>query len=78
MLSFIHYAFLFFRQSSYMMHCSFDYHCCVPENIVEPMQRRNVSNYYHRRYPRVKTVDQCEVDDPVCVYEAQEQYKRDK
>ena len=52
---------------------------CVSEKIVEPMQSRNKGiKYYHRRYPRVKTIDQCEVGDPVCVYEAQEQYKRDK
>lgn len=42
------------------------------------MQSKNNTKYYHRRYPRVKTIDQCEIGDPVCVYEAQEQYKRDK
>ena len=52
--------------------------CFVPEKVVEPMQSKNNTKYYHRRYPRVKTIDQCEIGDPVCVYEAQEQYKRDK
>ncbi|KAL8623444.1 hypothetical protein ACOMHN_058889 [Nucella lapillus] len=50
----------------------------VREKIVEPMQSTNDQKYYHRRYPRVKTIDQCEIDDPVCVYEAQEQFRRDK
>lgn len=52
--------------------------CFVSEKVVEPMQSKNNTKYYHRRYPRVKTIDQCEIGDPVCVYEAQEQYKRDK
>lgn len=50
----------------------------VKEKIVDPLNVNNTTKYYHRRYPQVKTVDQCEVEDPVCIYEAQEQYKRNK
>ncbi|XP_064635532.1 NADH dehydrogenase [ubiquinone] 1 beta subcomplex subunit 10-like [Lineus longissimus] len=48
------------------------------EKFVEPMQKRNPYPYYHRKFRRVPTVDQCAVDDPICLFEAQEQYKRDK
>ncbi|KAI3381415.1 hypothetical protein SNEBB_000861 [Seison nebaliae] len=34
--------------------------------------------YYHRRFNRVRTVDECHKDDDVCVYEANIQFKRDK
>lgn len=50
----------------------------VRENVVVPLQAGHCNVYYHRRYNRVATVDQCEIGDPVCVYEAQEQFRRDK
>ncbi|KAK7493319.1 hypothetical protein BaRGS_00015445 [Batillaria attramentaria] len=51
----------------------------VREKIVEPIQNKGERpKYYHRQYPRVKTVDQCETDDAPCVYEANEQFRRDK
>jgi len=34
--------------------------------------------YYHRRYKRVPTVDECNADDWLCIYESNEQYKRDR
>lgn len=43
-----------------------------------PLQSKNKTVYYHRKFPRVKTVDQCEVEDATCIYEAQEQFHRDK
>jgi len=48
------------------------------ERIVEPIQGANKSYYYHRRYRRVPTIDECYVSDPLCKYEAHEQFKRDK
>lgn len=50
----------------------------LPEKIVEPLQNKNRTKWYHRKFPRVLTIDQCEVEDPVCIFEAQEQYRRDK
>ncbi|GAB1607266.1 NADH dehydrogenase [ubiquinone] 1 beta subcomplex subunit 10-like [Argonauta hians] len=47
------------------------------EKVVEPLQSRNKHYFYHRRFKRVPTVDQCEYDDPVCKFEANEQFKRD-
>ncbi|BFZ09772.1 hypothetical protein BsWGS_12811 [Bradybaena similaris] len=35
-------------------------------------------NIYHRRFDRVPTVDNCDFEDLVCVYEANEQFYRDK
>lgn len=34
--------------------------------------------YYHRKFPRVATVDECEYDDSVCIFEANEQFVRDR
>jgi NADH dehydrogenase (ubiquinone) 1 beta subcomplex subunit 10 len=48
------------------------------EKVVEPAQSRNKLYYYHRRYRRVPTIDECDVEDPICYYEANEQYRRDK
>ncbi|CAI9726148.1 Hypothetical predicted protein [Octopus vulgaris] len=47
------------------------------EKIVEPLQSRNKHYFYHRRFRRVPTVDQCEFNDVVCVFEANQQFKRD-
>ncbi|CAH1116046.1 unnamed protein product [Phaedon cochleariae] len=48
----------------------------VREKIVEPNQK----NYpwYHQKFRRVPTIDQCYTDDVVCIHEANVQYKRDK
>ena len=48
------------------------------EKVVEPIQSKNKSYYYHRRFRRVPTVDECEVGEQTCLYEANEQFKRDK
>lgn len=46
------------------------------ETIVEP----NRQNYpwYHQKFRRVPTIDQCFTDDPICKFEANQQFKRDK
>jgi len=48
------------------------------ELVVDPMHSKNKSYYYHRRYRRVPTIDECHVNDPLCKFEAQEQFRRDK
>lgn len=50
----------------------------LKENWIEPMQAKHRGNYYHRRFRRVPTIDECLVDDQLCMYEANEQMKRDK
>ncbi|XP_034248495.1 NADH dehydrogenase [ubiquinone] 1 beta subcomplex subunit 10 [Thrips palmi] len=45
------------------------------ETIVTPNQQKHY--WYHRKYPRVPTVDQCYTDDPVCIFEADQQLERD-
>jgi len=34
--------------------------------------------WYHQKFRRVPTIDECYTDDPVCIQEAQLQFKRDK
>uniref|UniRef100_A0A023FU05 NADH dehydrogenase [ubiquinone] 1 beta subcomplex subunit 10 n=1 Tax=Amblyomma parvum TaxID=251391 RepID=A0A023FU05_AMBPA len=46
------------------------------ETIVEP--NRAEYNWYHRKYRRVPTIDECYTDDMMCKFEANEQYRRDR
>ncbi|KAF8568249.1 hypothetical protein P879_03717 [Paragonimus westermani] len=46
------------------------------EQIVEKV--RKPYPFYHKRYKRVPTIDKCRLDDPVCIYEANMQYHRDR
>uniref|UniRef100_A0A481SX02 NADH dehydrogenase [ubiquinone] 1 beta subcomplex subunit 10 n=1 Tax=Orthoderella ornata TaxID=444751 RepID=A0A481SX02_9NEOP len=46
------------------------------EKVVEP--NRTPYPWYHQKFRRVPTIDECYTDDPVCYYEAQLQFKRDK
>ncbi|XP_062599390.1 NADH dehydrogenase [ubiquinone] 1 beta subcomplex subunit 10-like [Saccostrea cucullata] len=48
------------------------------ENWIEPIQAKNRGVYYHRRFRRVPTIDECYEDDQLCIYEANDQMKRDK
>jgi NADH dehydrogenase (ubiquinone) 1 beta subcomplex subunit 10 len=43
---------------------------------VEPNQKQY--NWYHRKFRRVPTIDECFADDKLCIYEANSQYKRDR
>jgi len=47
------------------------------EKIVEPNQGPEYP-YYHRRFRRVPSIDECYLHDYVCREEADEQYRRDK
>ncbi|OAF71804.1 NADH dehydrogenase [ubiquinone] 1 beta subcomplex subunit 10 [Intoshia linei] len=46
-------------------------------DIIRPIQLRNQKKFYHRRYNRVPTIDECYDNDMVCRYEAKEQLHRD-
>jgi len=46
------------------------------ESIVEP--NRKDYNWYHRSFRRVPTIDECYTDDYVCIYEANDQFIRDR
>ncbi|KAK9887695.1 hypothetical protein WA026_000016 [Henosepilachna vigintioctopunctata] len=48
----------------------------VREKIVEPNQK--VYPWYHQKFRRVPTIDECYTEDIVCYFEANEQYKRDR
>lgn len=48
----------------------------LTETVVKPNQK--IYPYYHLRYRRVPTIDQCYEDDPCCFFEANEQFKRDR
>lgn len=45
---------------------------------VEPFHKSEKPKYYHRRFRRVPTIDECHIGDEVCFYEANEQFLRDK
>ncbi|XP_008551749.1 NADH dehydrogenase [ubiquinone] 1 beta subcomplex subunit 10 [Microplitis demolitor] len=46
------------------------------EKIVEP--NRKVYPWYHQKFRRVPTIDECYTDDYVCIYEANVQYQKDR
>ena len=48
----------------------------ILENIVQKLHQSYP--YYHRQYKRVPTVDQCAYGDHVCIFEANEQFLRDR
>jgi len=47
------------------------------ENVVEKFRGEEYP-YYHRRYRRVPTIDECYFHDHACQYEAEKQLVRDK
>ncbi|VEL10737.1 unnamed protein product [Protopolystoma xenopodis] len=46
------------------------------ERVVDKLRTPQV--YYHKRYDRVPTIDTCIVKDDKCIFEANEQYNRDR
>ncbi|KRY01174.1 NADH dehydrogenase [ubiquinone] 1 beta subcomplex subunit 10, partial [Trichinella pseudospiralis] len=50
----------------------------MKENVVDPLQKDRKIPFYHRRFNRVRTIDECAVDDRVCYEEAQMQFHLDK
>ncbi len=49
------------------------------EFVVDPIQGgKEKPKYYHRQFRRVPTIDECEIDDQVCIFESNAQFKRDK
>ncbi|KRX37898.1 Retrovirus-related Pol polyprotein from transposon TNT 1-94 [Trichinella murrelli] len=50
----------------------------MKENVVDPLQKDRKMPYYHQRFNRVRTIDECAVDDMVCYEEAQMQFHLDK
>jgi len=46
------------------------------EKVVEPNQKQYP--WYHRQFRRVPEIDQCYTDDASCIYEADQQFKRDE
>ncbi|KAH6942335.1 hypothetical protein HPB50_003921 [Hyalomma asiaticum] len=69
-----------FEKSVFAVYAAFDTPVTwVRENIVLP-NRRVQPDYvwYHRKYRRVPTIDECYTDDMMCKFEANEQYKRDR
>ncbi|CAH8600147.1 unnamed protein product [Heterobilharzia americana] len=48
------------------------FHDQVVEKVRKPYP------YYHKRYQRVPTIDQCRIDDLACVAEANRQFNRDR
>lgn len=48
----------------------------LSESIVQPNQQKY--SWYHQKFRRVPTIDQCYTDDRVCKFEADQQFKRDR
>jgi NADH dehydrogenase (ubiquinone) 1 beta subcomplex subunit 10 len=51
----------------------------VSDKVVDSFRISNKDNhYYHRKFRRIPSIDECEVGDEVCFYETNQQFKRDK
>ncbi|KAL3115975.1 hypothetical protein niasHT_007275 [Heterodera trifolii] len=48
------------------------------ENIVERLHDKHKMPYYHRKISRVPEIDECGVNDRICLFEAEEQFRLDK
>ncbi|XP_014270598.1 NADH dehydrogenase [ubiquinone] 1 beta subcomplex subunit 10 [Halyomorpha halys] len=46
------------------------------KKIVEPNQKDY--SWYHQKFRRVPTIDECYTDDPLCKFEANQQFRRDR
>ncbi|XP_055386722.1 NADH dehydrogenase [ubiquinone] 1 beta subcomplex subunit 10 [Condylostylus longicornis] len=46
------------------------------ESVVEPNHKHYP--WYHQKFRRVPTIDQCYTDDIVCQFEADQQFRRDR
>ncbi|XP_019644811.1 PREDICTED: NADH dehydrogenase [ubiquinone] 1 beta subcomplex subunit 10-like [Branchiostoma belcheri] len=44
---------------------------------IKAQQQKNKYPYYHRKFRRVPGIEDCDINDQVCIYEANEQFKRD-
>ena len=54
-------------------------HCLlISEKIVLPLRPKETPVYYHRKFARVPTIDECELEDTICKFEASEQLIRDR
>lgn len=49
----------------------------VRENIVEPNKGPKYY-WYHRKFERALPIDECYIDDYVCIYEADQEFKRNR
>lgn len=67
----------FINNLSLMSLCNF---LCLQKIFVESVVKPNQKSYpwYHQKFRRVPTIDECYSDDFVCQFEADEQFKRDK
>lgn len=62
--------------SNYITITSNNVYIFLVETIVEPNQKKSV--WYHQKFRRVPTIDQCYTDDSVCKFEADQQFRRDR
>lgn len=68
---------MFFNRNALQLVYFINAPCVNPtESIVEPNQQKQ--NWYHQRFRRVPTIDQCYTDDAVCRFEADQQFRRDR
>ncbi|XP_069125252.1 NADH dehydrogenase [ubiquinone] 1 beta subcomplex subunit 10-like isoform X2 [Argopecten irradians] len=50
----------------------------MKESLDKIRGEKKTVPYYHRRFERVPTIDQCYTDDELCRWEANQQFKRDR
>lgn len=47
-------------------------------DLTAPIREKNKQVYYHRKFKRVTPIEDCEEDDALCLFEADQQFIRDK
>ncbi|XP_004225591.2 NADH dehydrogenase [ubiquinone] 1 beta subcomplex subunit 10-like [Ciona intestinalis] len=48
------------------------------QKFADTIRVKKPRRYYHHKYPRVPNIWECSVEDYVCVYEAEAQFRRDQ
>jgi len=63
---------------SSITHYAFEWPATKLHNAFESMRAPKTNRFYHQQFKRVPEIWECGIEDKVCVFEAESQFRRDK